>query len=71
MSHPSTKSTKPETPNPGQTQFDRFRETARALDADEDSGRFDVQLTKIAAHKPEPKPALKKKRPSKKPGRSR
>ena len=56
---------------PDKDQTKRFVETARQLGADEDKDRFEAQLAKIAAHKPEPKSGQKKKRPSKKPGRSR
>lgn len=36
-------------------QIDKFRETARALETDEDEGKFDAALRKVAAHKPDPK----------------
>lgn len=53
MRHPSKKSKKPEMPNKsGQTQFDRFVETARRLGCDEDKERFEKSLGKIAAFKP-------------------
>lgn len=37
---------------PDQTQFERFVETARALDCDEDKERFEAKLGEIAAQKP-------------------
>ncbi|TAL77317.1 MAG: hypothetical protein EPN75_13240 [Beijerinckiaceae bacterium] len=35
------------------TQIERFRETARALECDEDKDRFEAKLGKIARHKPQ------------------
>jgi hypothetical protein len=47
-------------------QHQRFVETARALECDEDKERFEETLGKIAAHKPKnegsPEPAAKKTR---------
>lgn len=35
-----------------QTQSDRFREAARALECDDDEARFDAKLKKVAKAKP-------------------
>jgi hypothetical protein len=48
------------------SQVERFRELASKIGCDEDRGQFEAQLARIAAHKPEPKPAQKKKRRTKK-----
>lgn len=40
-------------------QVDRFRELARALEADEDEAKFDETLKGVAKHKPEPAPKPK------------
>jgi len=41
-------------------QIDKFRETARAIEADEDERKFDKSLERVAKHRPkdegEPKP---------------
>lgn len=37
------------------TQRERFEETARQLECDEDEGKFNADLKKIAKAKPEPK----------------
>ena len=47
-----------------QNQISRFKNTARALDCDEDKDRFEAALGKIAAHKPDGQSA-KAKSPSK------
>jgi hypothetical protein len=49
---------------PDKDQTKRFVETAGQLGADEDKERFEAQLTKIAAHKPEAKAPRKKPRKS-------
>ncbi len=36
------------------TQFDKFKETARKLEADEDEARWNERLKKVAQHKPAP-----------------
>ena len=36
-------------------QFDRFKETARQLECDEDKERFEEKLKRIAKAKPPPK----------------
>jgi hypothetical protein len=36
------------------SQLDRFRETARQLECDEDQERFEKKLSKIAKAKPKP-----------------
>ena len=41
--------------NPSAAQVDRFRETARQLECDEDQERFETKLGKIAKTKPAPK----------------
>jgi hypothetical protein len=38
-----------------QSQVDRFREIARALECDEDKERFEEKLRRIAKAKPKPK----------------
>jgi hypothetical protein len=41
-------------------QIDKFKQTARELQTDDDESRFDEKLTEIARHKPvdrRPKPA--------------
>ena len=35
-----------------QSQSDKFKELARELEADEDEGRWDERLKKVAKHKP-------------------
>jgi hypothetical protein len=35
-------------------QIDKFREAARALEADEDERKFDKSLERVAKHKPAP-----------------
>jgi hypothetical protein len=47
-----------------ETQFDRFVETARKLDCDEDKERFEKSLGKIAAYKPPKKPSKKAAKPA-------
>lgn len=37
------------------TQYERFKEMARKLESDEDEGRFDERLKRIAKQKPKPK----------------
>jgi hypothetical protein len=41
---------------PEKDQFNRFVETARKLECDEDKERFEKSLGKIAAYKPPKKP---------------
>lgn len=36
------------------SQLDKFKEAARALEADEDEGRWEDRLRKVAKHKPQP-----------------
>ncbi len=36
------------------TQLDKFKALAREVEADEDEGRWDERLKKVAATKPEP-----------------
>lgn len=36
------------------TQSDKFKDTARELECDEDEGRWEERLKKVAAHKPAP-----------------
>jgi hypothetical protein len=38
---------------PGPSQSDKFKETARELEADEDEKRWEERLKKIAKQKPE------------------
>ena len=38
--------------SPGRNQLDRFIETARELESDEDRGRFEEKLKQIAKAKP-------------------
>lgn len=38
------------------SQFDKFKETARDLETDDDEARFDERLRKIVKHKPVEKP---------------
>lgn len=35
-----------------QTQFDKFRDAARALECDDDEARFDERVKKLVKHKP-------------------
>jgi hypothetical protein len=44
---------KPKPPQP-EKQIDRFIETVRQLECDEDKGRFEEKLGKIAKAKPKP-----------------
>ena len=37
-----------------QSQIDKFKQAARELEADEDEGRWDERLKKVAGHKPVP-----------------
>ena len=37
-----------------QSQSDKFKEAARDLDCDEDEGRWNEKLKKVAGHKPAP-----------------
>jgi len=48
-------------------QIDKFRDAARALEADEDERKFDKALGRVAKHKPAPSEdgALKAPKPSK------
>jgi len=49
------------------SQIQNFRDTARALECDEDEGKFDAALSKIAKHKPsgdQPKEPAKAKKKS-------
>lgn len=39
---------------PPQSQSDKFKEAARDLEADEDEGRWEDRLKKVAKHKPQP-----------------
>ena len=41
-------------PNQTTRQLDRFKETARALECDEDEARWDERLKKLVKQKPEP-----------------
>lgn len=41
-------------PDKTQSQTDRFKELARAVEADEDEGHWDDRLRKLAKVKPEP-----------------
>ena len=45
--------------DPPKAQLDRFRETARQLECDEDQERFEKKLGKIAKVKPGPKDGAK------------
>jgi hypothetical protein len=47
----------------GGSQIDRFRETARALECDEDEAAFKAKLAVIARQKPKGEPAQKRKKP--------
>ena len=38
------------------TQLDKFKQLARDLEADEDEGRWDERLKKVAQHRPESEP---------------
>jgi hypothetical protein len=51
------KSTKP---SEAKSQHERFIETARALECDEDKERFEEKLKRIATAKPNPKPPRKR-----------
>jgi hypothetical protein len=51
---------RPQQPNPVNDQHRRFIETARELEADEDKGRFEDKLGRIARAKPAAKPAPQK-----------
>jgi hypothetical protein len=51
----------PPKPQREQSQRDRFVETARALECDEDKRRFEDNLGQIARAKPAAKPAAKPK----------
>jgi hypothetical protein len=44
----------PKNSNPMKPQIDRFRETARALGADEDEAAFKAKLAVIGQHSPKP-----------------
>jgi hypothetical protein len=37
-----------------QTQLDKFKQAAKELEADEDDGRWDERLKKVAKQKPAP-----------------
>jgi len=37
------------------SQLDKFKEVARELETDDDEGRFNERLKKLAKHLPEPK----------------
>lgn len=37
-----------------QTQLDKFKDAARALDCDDDEARFDERVKKLVRHKPVP-----------------
>ena len=37
-----------------QSQVERFKEIARMMECDEDEGRWDERLRKVAGHKPPP-----------------
>jgi hypothetical protein len=39
---------------PKKSQIDKFRDAARALEADEDERKFDKDLERVAKHKPAP-----------------
>ena len=43
------------TPN-GKSQLDKFKDAARELECDEDEGRWDEWLRKVAGQKPVEKP---------------
>lgn len=44
-------------PNSDQkSQSDKFKQTAREIEADEDEARWDERLAKVVAHKPVPEP---------------
>jgi hypothetical protein len=47
---------KPEQIQPASEQHRRFIETARQLEADEDTERFEKKLGRIVRAKPKPKP---------------
>ena len=55
-----TKTSKPRRTNQttarSKSQADRFRETARQLECDEDKERFEEKLGRLAKAKPAPKP---------------
>lgn len=42
--------------NPDQTQLDKFKQAARALEADDDPQRFNERLAKVVKHKPVERP---------------
>lgn len=42
--------------DPKQSQFDKFKQTARELEADEDETRWDEKLGKLVKVKPKPEP---------------
>jgi hypothetical protein len=50
-------------------QLERFKRMARELGCDEDKGRFEKQLGKIARHKPPPDAESRPKKSKTKPGR--
>lgn len=41
---------------PKQSQLDKFKQAARALEADDDEARFKERLGKLVKHKPVEKP---------------
>lgn len=48
---------------PPKKQFDRFIETARELECDEDKGRFEEKLGQIARQRPAAAPAKPARKP--------
>jgi hypothetical protein len=46
------------------SQIDKFRETARALESNEDEDKFDAALNAVARHKPDESSPKLKKRPA-------
>ena len=56
----------PKNPTDTKSQSERFIETARALECDEDEAAFDEKLKRIAQAKVPPKRITKPKRPAEK-----
>lgn len=46
-------------PSSGLSQSDKFKETARTLECDEEEAHWDDRLKRVAKAKPEPKAAAK------------